>query len=123
DGWREADQRSLMPQLAGETWDDLRFATLRRSLRAHTVHGGAQAQWRFAHEQMRRAVLNEISPGDQRVLHQSLAKHLWDLPREDPLHEKETMWHLLLARQLRVAATYYGTELTAGEAAGATESL
>src|SRR5204863_5110643 len=61
DGWRESDLRSLMPQLAGETWDDLRFATLRRSLRAHTVHGGAQAHWRFAHEQMRRAVLNEIS--------------------------------------------------------------
>ena len=55
-GWREADLEAVIPALAGEPWDALRFAALRRTLRAHLVQRGAQAQWDFAHAQMRAAV-------------------------------------------------------------------
>ena len=96
-GWREADLEAVIPALAGEPWDALRFAALRRTLRAHLVQRGAQAQWDFAHAQMRAAVRRR-NLGDEealRAVHRILASHLAALPREDALHETELMVHLI----------------------------
>jgi tetratricopeptide (TPR) repeat protein len=126
-GFREADLRSLMPELAGEAWDDLRFAVLRRVFRAHVVQRGTHAQWDFAHAQMRLAVRrrNLKKEGKERELHRAIAKHLEALSREDPLHESETMVHLIGADDHAGAARYYGRPLTLteGEQAGATRAL
>ena len=54
-GWRETDFRSLLPQLTGEPWDELRFASLRRSFRGQLRERGSSGQWDFGHAQMRAA--------------------------------------------------------------------
>jgi hypothetical protein len=55
-GWREADFRSLLPHISGETWDELRFASLRRLFRGQVRQRGALGQWDFTHGLMRAAV-------------------------------------------------------------------
>ena len=124
-GWRESDLRALMPQQSGEAWDDLKFAALRRTFRAHVVRRGAQAQWDFSHAQMREAVRRRSleDDGESRRLHALLASHLLGLPADDPLHESETMVHLIGADDRRQAAIYFGGALREGEAAGATRVL
>ena len=52
-GWRTADFRSLLPRLSGETWDELRFASLRRMFRGQVRQRGAFGQWDFSHGLMR----------------------------------------------------------------------
>jgi tetratricopeptide (TPR) repeat protein len=127
-GWRESDLERLLPVLSGEAWDSLRFATLRRAFRAHVVQRGAHAQWDFSHAQMRKAVEQRLADEnvDARRLHRVIGDHLVQLPREDPLHESETMVHLMHLMQkgsAERAASYYGSELTMGEARGATAVL
>lgn len=124
-GWRESDLEALMPVLSGEAWNPLRFATLRRGLRAHVVQRGAHAQWDFAHAQMRQAVENRalLHRRDLSAVHDALADHLLQLRRDDPLHESETLVHLMRRGDLGPAARYYGSDLTEGEAAGATAAL
>jgi tetratricopeptide (TPR) repeat protein len=124
-GWRESDLEALMPRLSGDAWDPLRFATLRRALRAHVVQRGAHAQWDFAHAQMRKAVAMRMAREqiDATVLHREIGRYLLGLDREDRLHETETMVHLMQMTDLREAALFYGGELTAGEADGATAAL
>jgi tetratricopeptide (TPR) repeat protein len=124
-GWRESDLEALMPVLSGEAWDPLRFATLRRGLRAHVVQRGPHAQWDFAHAQMREAVESraDLHRRDLSVVHGAVADHLLQLRRDDPLHESETILHLVRGADPGQAARYYGGELTAGEEAGATSAL
>ncbi|MBI3610870.1 MAG: DUF4062 domain-containing protein [Nitrospirae bacterium] len=124
-GWRESDLYALMPKLSGEPWDDLKFAALRRSFRAHVVQRGTHTQWDFAHAQMRIAVesRNLPDPTECRQLHHTIADYLEALPRHDPLHETETMVHLVGANDRGRAARYYASDLTNGEAAGATRAL
>lgn len=124
-GWRESDLEKLMPVLSGEPWDPLRFATLRRAFRAHIVQRGANVQWDFAHAQMRKAIAPRLPRGDDNWLHvhRAIVNYLVRLPREDPLHETETMVHLMCEGARVRAAAYYGSGLTAGEARGATSVL
>ena len=125
-GWRESDLKFLLPQVSGQPWNDLAFAGLRRSLRAHLVQRGAQGQWGFAHAQLRAAVRrrNLIDPATRRALHTRLADHLETLPAEDPLRQTELMYHLIGADDRpRVAAYYGGLEFGSPERAGATATL
>jgi tetratricopeptide (TPR) repeat protein len=124
-GWRESDLRILMPRLSGRAWDDLAFAALRRILRAHVAQRGSHAQWDFTHAHMREAVEQRMERGgaDPRAAHKVIADHLLGLSREDPLHESETLVHLMGSGDLRRAAEFYGGDLTPGELDGATAAL
>ena len=108
-GWRESDLQVLLPKVSGQPWSDLAFAGLRRSLRAHLVQRGAQAQWDFAHAQLRAAVerRNLSDPGGRRALHTMLADHLESLATEDALRQTELMYHLIWADDRPRAAAYY----------------
>jgi tetratricopeptide (TPR) repeat protein len=121
-GWRESDLKSLMPALSRQPWDALAFARLRRSFRAHLVQRGASFQWDFTHGQMREAVARRMAHLFA-ATHRALADHLLALPVDDPLHQSETMVHLLDAGDRTRAANYYGRDLTPEEAAGATQVL
>ncbi|MBK8060477.1 MAG: DUF4062 domain-containing protein [Gemmatimonadetes bacterium] len=140
-GWREQDLRVLLPRLSGELWDELRFAAVRRAFRAHVVQRGANAQWDFAHMQLRVAVARRLAATrvNTVALHDAVGDYLLEvisqaagaegggegsaLRRDDPLHESETMYHLMRGALPTRAAEYYGGKLTAGEAAGATHIL
>ncbi|HUS80270.1 MAG TPA: hypothetical protein VM283_03315, partial [Armatimonadota bacterium] len=124
-GWRESDFEKLLLARTGEAWDPLRFAGLRRSFRAHLARRGPQRQWDFFHAQAREAVRARYltDPAREREVHAALGDHLEALPREDPLHESELMFHLIGADDKQRAALYYGGELTDGELAGATARL
>jgi hypothetical protein len=77
------------------------------------VRRGALAQWDFFHKQthltVRRRSLTD--PTLVRKLHSAIADHLESLPREDPVRQSETMFHLIAAADRRRAAHYYGGEL------------
>ena len=124
-GWRESDLKALVPAMSHEPWDDLRLASLRRTLRAHMVHRGVNAQWDLSHEQMRRAVAHRMAERGQAAstVHDSIADHLLSLRREDPLHETETLFHLMAGTSLSRAAEYYGGHRTPEETDGATGVL
>ncbi len=127
-GWRESDLRVLMPQLSGEHWDDLKFAALRRTFRAHIVQRGSQAQWDFSHAQMRARVSarNLGDPSIRQRLHALIADHLEQLPADDAARESELMFHVIGARDALRAARLYG-DLAAfadgRELPGATQAL
>jgi len=125
-GWRESDLQVLLPKVSGQPWSDLAFAGLRRSLRAHLVQRGVQAQWDFAHAQLRAAVerRNLANPTARRALHTLLADHLETLPPEDALRQTELMYHLIQADDRpRVAAYYAMLEIASSEFSGATRTL
>ena len=121
-GWRESDFRSLLPKLADERWDELRFASLRRLFRGQVRARGRTGQWDFAHAQMRlaaKAFLATIGLSDSWI-HGESARHLLELPREDPLRKTETMVHLIGAQDWKRAALFYGDpRLTKAESDGA----
>lgn len=109
-GWRESDFRALMPALVGPSWDNLRFATLRRLFRGHLQLRRPLDRWDFMHHQLRATVrgwLAEIAV-DERTLHTAAAHHLLALPPLDPVRISETMWHLLEAEDWTSAAQYLG---------------
>ena len=56
----------VLPGLAGETWDDLRFAYLRRLFRGQIRPRGALEQWDVAHGQMREAILDWLTDAARR---------------------------------------------------------
>jgi tetratricopeptide (TPR) repeat protein len=124
-GWRESDFRVLMPALSGRSWDDLSFAALRRTFRGHVSQRDSHSQWDFAHAQMRSAVtrrkLGDTESAER--LHKAVADHLLSLPREDALHESETMVHLIGAGDRLRAARYYASPLMEGEVKGTTRIL
>jgi len=139
-GWRESDFSVLLPRAAellfpGKSvleWDALRFAGVRRGLRGQLIQGGSHGRWRFMHQQMQQAVLNPQPKGVevplsapilQQLLHSLICDHLLALPKDDPVHEQETMWHLIGAEDRKRAARYYGGQLTDGEKIHATKDL
>ena len=129
-GWRESDLRVLLPQAAKlaapdepeEAWSDLRFAALRRGVRAHLVQRGTERQWDFFHAQMRLAVeeRNLSDPAQTQLLHSLIADHLHDLAQEDALRQEELMHHLIRADDRDRAARLYARET---QIQGATRTL
>jgi tetratricopeptide (TPR) repeat protein len=95
-GWREADVKRLLGEMNGREWSDLEFAALRRTLRAHVVQRGANAQWDFVHSQMRVAVERRSlhAAQNRRALHGRIANYLQSLPQGDSLRASETMFHV-----------------------------
>ena len=116
-GWREADLRVLLPDAAKLLfpeappleWDPLKFAALRRGLRAQLIQRGSYGRWDFTHVQMHAAVMQRYlaAPTLCRKLHGIIANHLLDLPADDPLRESETMFHLIGADDRPRAARFY----------------
>lgn len=103
-GLREKDLKALLPALTGEPWSDLRLSVLQRAFRAHLVQRGELAQWDFFHPQMRFGVQQRYftDPQDEAQLHCSIALYLSGrlagaepLPTDDPLAERELMYHWL----------------------------
>jgi tetratricopeptide (TPR) repeat protein len=124
-GWRESDLKVLMSTMSCRSWSDLDFAALRRGFRAHVSQRGRFGQWDFSHAQMRIAAQerNLAEETVLKLLHANIANHLLDLPQDDPLHQSETMVHLIWADDQQSAAQYYGSELNDGEEQGATSAL
>lgn len=124
-GWRESDLARLMPILCGETWDPLRFATLRRWLRAHVTQRGAYAQWNFAHAQLQRAVLDRLGDSKATVsMHETITRHLETLSPDDPLRCNELMFHLIrVGDPVRVARHYAEHGLPSAALTAATGAL
>jgi tetratricopeptide (TPR) repeat protein len=132
-GFRERDLAALIPDIASVlepsapklTWDALSFASLRRALRAHLVRRGVDDRWDFHHRQARSAAERAYASDAEirKQTHQLVANHLLGLDKTDPLHETESMVHLMQTSDLRQAAAFYGSDLTAGEARGATAAL
>jgi Domain of unknown function (DUF4062)/AAA ATPase domain len=86
-GWRELDFRALMPDLTGEPWNELRFASLRRLFRGQMRCRGELHQWDFNHAQMRAAVRRRLADqcASTTDLHARIAAHLRALDADDPL--------------------------------------
>ena len=125
-GWRELDFRALIPQLTGETWDELRFAQLRRIFRGQIAQTGVQAQWNCVHAQMRVAARVRLAatPLSEPLLHALIARHLLSLPADDPLRCTEAMRHLMMSADWARAAAYFGDEtLRDAELSGAISAV
>jgi len=124
-GWRESDLRALLPALAGETWDALRFAGLRRSFLGHLPQHGDLGQWVFLDQALRRAVLRRYAPRHEEEvrIHQAVVACLRTLPGEDAVRRNETMYHLLAAGDALGAASYYASSLGDAERVAATWTL
>lgn len=124
-GLRETDLRQLLPELTGEPWDELRFATPRRAFRAHLVQRGLHAEWDFFHSQMRQAIeRHSFKEGISKSnVYSAVANHLERQPPNDPLRQNELMYHLIGTDDRRRAAGYYAGELTTDELVGATRTL
>ena len=124
-GWRESDLRELVPLFSDEPWDDLRFAVLRRTFRAHLVRRGTLAQYDFFHQQMRLAVEQRYLADPEQVKdqHNRIAGYLATLAPTDVLRQNERMVHLIAADNSSAAARYYAADLQEDELAGATRAL
>ena len=127
-GLREADFQALLPARTGEPWEEVRFAALRRSFRAHLVQKGALGQWDFAHAQMREAIGRRSLPAPAaRETHQAIALYLEELPRADLLRQTELMFHFIGAddkpRAARLYAGFQGLASSGPEMAAATQAL
>lgn len=125
-GWRESDFRALLPQLSGESWDELRFASMRRIFRGQLRQRGSAGQWTYAHDQMHVAGTGYLAARgiEETTLHAAAAAHLRQLSRDDPMRLSETMVHLLGAKDWHGAALYYGDpEGTEQEVLGAASVL
>ena len=124
-GLRESDLTALLPREAHERWEPLRLAALRRSFRAHLSRRGALVEWDFFHMQMREAVGSRYfgDVAEERRIHRVLSDHFESLRREDPLREREVMFHLLRCDRQPRAARYYAGGLSEGELAGSTDAL
>lgn len=109
-GWRETDFRALLPRLADEPWDGLRFAALRHVFRGQLRQRGALGQWDVNHAQMRVAARARMTAawGDAIRVHAAIAEHLLSLEPDDPLRVAEAPRHLLAAGDWRRTAAYYG---------------
>ena len=88
-GWRETDLQVLLPKLTKVSWDALKFATLRRSLRAHIVKRGSEGQWNFTHEQIRSAIeyrnLSNLTYKKKTI--RLICDYLLNLPSGDPFEQ------------------------------------
>jgi tetratricopeptide (TPR) repeat protein len=124
-GWREVDLRALLPAVMGEPWNDLRFAILRRALRAHLLERGVSGQLDFRHEQMRRSVSLAYLADLRyvRELHAAIVEHLQSLPATDPIRQGEMMYHLIGAERPDAAGAYLSGELAPAEGETAAEAM
>ena len=123
-GWRESDLRPLLsPHMDNGTWNDLRFAQLRRCFRSHLVRRGSAGQYDFFHAQMRAAVQRRYLTDQLTEVpwHAAIADHLEGLPPHDPLRISERMFHLIKSRRTEQAAAHLadaqGAEASAAQAA------
>lgn len=133
DGWRESDLRELLPRAAqmlapddpDEPWNELKFAALRRSFRAHVKQQGVTAQWDFFHAQMRRSVERALLSDAELVkrLHLFACNHLETLPTRDALRQTESMFHLMGSEDRQRAAQYYANLPRAGGACAAATAV
>ncbi len=116
-GLRELDLQALLPKQAGEAadvWDPLRFASVRRSFRAHLVQRGALGQWDFFHAQTRAAVEHRSfgEPAVERALQARIVDHLESLPPGDALRDREMMFHVIRSGDASRAAILYASDLS-----------
>lgn len=104
---------------------ELRFALVRRYLRAHIRQRGEQGLWNFTHAQVRVCLRNgRLSEREYyRNCHKKIADYLETLPREDDLRQQEVMLHYMEGDDKRRAVLYYGSVLSASEAMHATQVL
>jgi ankyrin repeat protein len=109
-GWRESDFRTLLPQVSGDSWDELQFAQLRRFFRGQLRQRGARTRWDFNHAQMRIAARQRLGSHDVSLtdLHGRIVTYLRSLGAEDPLRQSETMYHLLESGDYKRAVEYFG---------------
>ncbi|MBK8280218.1 MAG: hypothetical protein IPK94_08960 [Saprospiraceae bacterium] len=110
-GLRESDLEKLITEYSTLKWDDLKFAALRRYLRAHLVRKGEVGLWDFRHVQVR-AGINQLllSSNEQKIiLHSHIASHLEALPKDDSLPLTEILWNLFKAADTQKAAEIYGS--------------
>ena len=110
-GLRESDLEKLITEYSTLKWDDLKFAALRRYLRAHLVRKGEVGLWDFRHVQVR-AGINQLllSSNEQKIiLYGHIASHLEALPKEDSLRMTEILWHLFKAADTKKATEIYGS--------------
>jgi len=122
-GLRETDLRSLLNRQQAFEFG-LQFANVRRYLRAHFSQRGEEGMWDFTHVQPRLLLQRRQQEQlTEKVIHQRLADYFEALPQSDPLHESETMVHLIGAQKTGCAANYYASELSEGELKGATAIL
>ncbi len=105
-GLRETDLAALIPGRTGVAWDPLRFANLRRGLRAHVVARGEPLRWDFFHAQAREAVrLRGLADAAYaKGVHAALAAHFGGLSDGDPLRCSDELWHLVGADDRPAAA-------------------
>ena len=117
-GWRELDFRPLLPRFSGESWDELRFASLRRVFRGQVAQMGPFQQWNTRHQQMRVAALELLSSqliDMAQLFHALIADHLLTLPADDQVRWSEAMHHLCASGDVVRAASYFGDEALAPE--------
>ncbi len=109
-GLRESDLEALINNYTTEKWSNLKFAALRRYLRAHIVRKGEEELWDFRHVQVRASINKSRlgAPEQQKTTHQQIAAYLEKLPREDSLRLNEILWHLFKADDKRKTAEIYG---------------
>ena len=122
-GLRESDLQILVPQETFESWDALRFASLRRWFRMHLVEQGEGHQWNLAHSILRNTLIEEISEEKFKTLNFLIATHLLTLPVTDTIRITETMHHLIYLDDKNMAIGYYTSELEEEALAGATKVL
>lgn len=150
-GWRESDFRVMLPRITrslaasrsgllarlfrlqrvevhahNKRWDELRFASLRRLFRGQIRQRGTLGQWSVNHTQMRTAALEwcAANGASAATLHEAVAKHLLELPSDDPLRASETMVHLIGSDDWPRARAFYGSSsLTPSELDGATRTI
>ena len=123
-GWRESDLVALLPELTGEDWDALKFASMRRFFRGQIAQNKVTSAWDVSHGQMRISAAGQVTPAATQRLHECVARHLLSLDPTDPVRVGELMHHLLGAREFATAARFYGVPYTADdEVQGATRDL
>ena len=113
-GWRESDFRALIPKLTSTDWNELAFAALRRTFRAHVVQRGAHGQWDFAHHQLRQCAevtnLSAAKSARSNCIVRSRPS-CRVLPPDEVIRRTELMWHMLHAGELEHTARYFGSDL------------
>ncbi len=120
-GLREKDLEKIL-HTENIDWDSLRYANLRRWFKNHLVLQGEELQWNLGHTILRESLAQHAGEIQSKNSHDDIATYLLTLV-SDTLKSTETLYHLLQAGKLREAAAYYGGELTAEEATGATTVL
>ena len=108
-GWREMDLQPLLAAWLGHEVTTLALAQLRRAFRAQFAQRGPTGEWTFSHSQLGETVRkrNLGDPDLVRRLHRVIAAYLWELPEDDPVRQRELIYHLVAAGDQPRAAEYY----------------